>query len=400
LTRRSVCGGGKMTTAIHRQRRATGSVAEVPWTLFVIFLLIAFPLINLISLSIAYGAVWYISFQCAQTASTQTDFGSSLASMLKKSDEINVGGLAQMLKLSPVDGYQACGTDLFVESVDYMDATKSQTFGPNKALAPPIDLTNRFYEISAATAYQVRPFIDLAAIPFISSVPGLGSPVTLNVRVKRCAEFPQGLVRGPVESAPPTNAMQPQPAMAASFSGLPFAAADTQEPWNRPGIYDEIQAAGLTVVEHVVVLVKADNSKWTDTGVTVNPLQTVWLDFRADGAWSALGQSNLTADGEQIMDQNTPVKNFNLMGAIAPQNSSITNSAANSSIRADTTFVVGSTMYRFRPSKSGRLTLGLNDFTGISAADQEPGGKPYPIALSDLYGFNKGAMTVRIIVTQ
>ncbi len=382
------------------KRGSGGNAAEFPLALLVLFALFAFPSLNLVSIALAYGMTWFIAFQSAATASTQTEFGSSLSSVQSRASEFNSTGLTAMLKMKAIDGYQGCGTDLFVDSVDFMDASRTQTFGPNQAVPPPIDLTNRFYELSANSTYRVEPFVDLGSVPFLRGVPGLASPVTLTARVKRCAEFPQGLVRGPrTNLSPPVGSVNPSPTT--SFAS-PIAAPVSApvEPWNRPHLYDEIQASGQAIVDHAVVQVNAKNPQWTDTGLVVNPGQMVWIDFRADGEWSSLGQSGFTADGEEILDGTTLVQNFNLMGAVGPQMSSITNAAANNSVRADSTFVVGSSKYKFRPSKTGGLMLGLNDFTAISAADQQPGGKPYSIALGDNYGFNKGSMIVRIVVTQ
>lgn len=45
----------------------------------------------------------------------------------------------------------------------------------------------------------------MSAVPLLNAVPGLGAPVVLIAIVKRTAEFPQGLVRGPGGKA-----LQPQ----------------------------------------------------------------------------------------------------------------------------------------------------------------------------------------------
>ncbi|MBK8223485.1 MAG: hypothetical protein IPK73_20930 [Candidatus Obscuribacter sp.] len=194
----------------HRSRRAAGNTAEVPVVLLLLFALFAFPLIDMIALALAYSTVWFVAFQTAMTASTQTDFNSSLSSLVKKTDEFNGKGFTNMLKMTPIAGYKASGTDLYVDAVDFMDAGKSQTIGPNKAVPPPVDLTNRFYEIAAQTTYRVEPFISLKSVPFLAAVPALGAPAILSVKVKRCAEFPQGLVRGPGNGTNlPANAAQP-----------------------------------------------------------------------------------------------------------------------------------------------------------------------------------------------
>ncbi|HMX44401.1 MAG TPA: hypothetical protein PKC93_00560, partial [Candidatus Obscuribacter sp.] len=65
-----------------RRRKARGSVAETPLLMLVLFAIFAFPLIDLISLALAYGTVWFVAFQSASVASTQTDFKSSLSALV------------------------------------------------------------------------------------------------------------------------------------------------------------------------------------------------------------------------------------------------------------------------------------------------------------------------------
>jgi hypothetical protein len=400
----------------NRNRNASGNITELPMAMFALFLLFAFPLINLVSLVLAYAAVWYISFQSALVASTQPDFDSSLSALVKKTADLNGGGLTSMLKMTAVNGYKACGTDLYVDAVDFMDSTKDQKFGPNKAVPPPIDLTNHFYEFTADSTYSIEPFVDLSAVPLLASVPGIGSTATLSAKVKRCAEFPQGLVRGPgALNSGPSSAMRPT--LPPSFASPALAGRNSIEPWNRPKIYEEIEAAGQNVVGHTVVIVDAQNATWTDTGLTVNPGQTVWLDFRADGQWG--GSSNmadLTADGYFANTNYTTsiyqAYTYNLVGAVSPKEPLIKiNNPRGGSLSAPGLtvpydFTVGSELYKYRPTKTGALMLGFNDIDASFRAEMDfnsgfhPPGKTFDDLVKDYYKKHQGTMTVRIIVTQ
>ncbi|MBK8223482.1 MAG: hypothetical protein IPK73_20915 [Candidatus Obscuribacter sp.] len=395
----------------HFKRTGRGSAAEMPLTLIILFAVFAFPLIDLISLGLSYGAAWFISFQCAQSASTQPDFDGCLATLLKKTSELNGQGLTTMLKMTPIAGYNGSGTDLFVDAVDFMDAGKCHTIGPNKAVPPPIDLTNRFYEIAAQTTYRVEPFISLHSVPFLASVPALGTPITLSVKVKRCAEFPQGLVRGPGNGTNlPANAAQPT--QATSFASPILAAKEAAEPWNRPKIYEEIEASGSKIVDHTVVLVNSDNPDWTDTGLVVQPGQTIWIDFRADGVWG--GQKGhyapqLDADGHDyggnvgydrneinVFGNKFPSINYNLVGTLDPRSSLI--------VAQPYDFNAGRELYKYSPTKTGALKLGFWNYFPTQLS-HFPKGKPtQPEAeayVRQYYDKNHiGTMTVRIIVCQ
>ncbi|MBK8222487.1 MAG: hypothetical protein IPK73_15805 [Candidatus Obscuribacter sp.] len=405
-------------------RNKTGSAAEMPLAMFILFVIFAFPLIDLVALTLSYGSVWFISFQASHTASTQTDFGSALSAALKKTVEFNSSGFTAMLKMTPVAGFQNSGTDLYIDSVDFMDDTKCLTIGPNKAVPPPIDLTNRFYQVRACTTYSMDPFIDLKAVPFIGSVPALGRPVALTATVKRCAEFPQGLVRGPGNG--PARAANPaQSAQSTSFASPVAAVNQATEPWVRPRIYEEISSAGERVVDHTVVQVDAANPDWTDTGVVVKPGQIVYIDFRADGLWTGqdiLGSSKFDADGGYMAFPGLlanganapdifgnyhprPALSYSLVGKIDPQNPVI--------MAKDYDFNAGKQLYKYKPTRTGPLSLGfwnpgavtLDNF--FSPSDISAGrGATVTQAMAEQMvrgyyaGHHKGLMTVRIIVTQ
>lgn len=387
-------------------RCCSGSAAEMPLAMIVLFVLCAFPLLNLISLGLAYGSIWFISFQCDQSASTQTDFNGCLGAVEKRTAEFNCQGFTKMLKVVPEAGYKNSGCDLFIDAVDFMDSGKCTVVGPNKPVEPPIDLTNRFYEVAAHTTYSVDPLINLGAVPFLASVPALGKPVLLSVKVKRCAEFPQGLVRGPADGNLPANAAQHLPAT--SFASPILAAKEAGEPWNRPHVYDEIQASGSNILDHTVVEVPAAKAEWTDTGVTVAPGQTVWLDFRADGKWGRKMMPGVepdqTADGTYVNSQGNPSfssgQTYNLIGAVSPPVSII---------NARSGFQIGTSLYKYKPVRAGKLFLGFNDLNASEwvwqamTSDSFLGRvnqKSFEERMKEYYSVNHmGSVIARIIVT-
>ncbi|MBK8223484.1 MAG: hypothetical protein IPK73_20925 [Candidatus Obscuribacter sp.] len=381
-----------------RSRRLAGHTAELPLVLLMLFGVFAFPLIDIIALALAYSTVWFIAFQSAAAASTQTDLSGALSALVKQSSTFNGNGLTSMLKMTPAAGYKNTGTNLYVNAVDFMDTGKSQTIGPNKAVPPPVDLTNHFYEISAESTYEVKPFIDLQAVPLLSYVQGLGAPIKFTVTVTRCAEFPQGLVRGPADpSSTPASAVQPAP-HTTSFASPVETYSRTTDPWNRPRIYDEIKAAGQQIIDHTVVQVKAANPNWTDTGITVGPGQMIWLDFRADGEWGqrgyrpGMGNGDRTTTADGITGYDNPMgpagdqkaaPAYALVGVISPAGVKMEGSKFD--------FLVGSTLYKYTPQKTGPLSLGCNC----------PLGRDDPATEGQLGNIGAyGVMTVRIIVTQ
>lgn len=375
------------------KRTRYGSSAEFPVVALLLFTIFAFPLINMVSLGAAYATIWYISFQSALNASVQTTFSEALQRLKGRSDQFNSTGFTTMLRMNPKGGYSNCGTDLVIESVDFMDAAKNVKYGPNLAVPPPIDLTNRFFEISANSKYEVAPFVNLSAVPFLKDVPGIGRPLTLTATVSRCAEFPQGLTRGPFASG--TAATGPLTGTNTSFAGPISLETETDGPWNRPGLYDEIAASGQQIVDHVVVQVKAANPLWTQTGLTVHPGQTVWIDFRADGQWGQTGTALWTdADGStggmNTMIGSTAVPSFSLLGSVSPKDTWIKPTSPD--------FIAGTALYKYSPTKTGPIVLGCanNLFDGGGFVMD----KDLKMETWSLEQSTSGEMTVRIVITQ
>lgn len=408
-----------------RRRRKGSIAAETSLALFLLVLVFGFPLINLCSIVTAYASVLFFAYNSALAASVQPDYKNSLSVLERKTAEFNKSGLTQMLKLQPSGGYKGNGVDLYIEAINYLDSNKNKVYGPNVALPPPLDINNNLYEVAADATYSVDPFVNLKAVPFLEKVPGLGAPAVLHATIKRCAEFPQGLVRGPAgeSSTPGQSAI----AGVTRFTNPISNPSEFGEPWHRPKIYEEIDASGQKIIDHVVVEVRADNPRWTPTGLTVNPGQTVWLDFRADGVWERRDADGAPRSypkprnrgGVYVYDD---YQEGNLIGAVDPKSDRIDASAQYSTER-DTdgsiiapinsyymyatgeTFNVGKRLYQYRPTKTGKLSLGYNNISEIG--DINLGSiqlsKTATERQSDIdkaFSAKKGAMIVRVIVTQ
>ncbi len=395
-----------------KQRRAHGSAAEFQLSLLVLFALMAFPAINLIFLGAAYSATWFISFQSAMAAAQQTDFNSAIKSVSEQTSRFNSGGLTKCLKMVPDGGYQQNGTDIFIDAVNFIDSSKTQTIGPNKAVPPPIDLTNNIYEVVARTNYRVEPFVNLAAVPALGSVPGLGKPVSFSASVKRCAEFPQGLTRGSGNSVNGGRASTTDPATTSFASPVSLPPQATGEPWNRPKIYEEISSSGQQIVDHAVVLVNADNPDWTDTGIVVHPGQTIWIDFRADGIWGGskgsyppefdadgfnyYGFGSMRKEGQlNMFNYMSPPISWNLVGAVDPPKSLI--------VAELYQFNVGKTKYKYMPDRTGALKIGNFDLFSTLAdshAEKVTDTNKEELVRKYYASHGVGTMTVRIVVSE
>ncbi len=177
-----------------RGRRKDGKASSVEFSvaLVVFFLVILFPLINLIGFAMGAGTLYFLVVQCGVAASGASTYSQALTNMEAKSKEIAATGLGKFASLAPVGGFNGSGTDLYVieTSVSGGDPTKH---GPNTPLTGTIDPNSNVYEYEVRATFNVGPFMNLSALPFVGTVPGIGSPVRLSMTADRHVEFTEGL---------------------------------------------------------------------------------------------------------------------------------------------------------------------------------------------------------------
>jgi hypothetical protein len=309
--------------------------------------------------------------------------------MTNEASQFQSSSLAQFVQMVPAGGYIGCGDDLFalVTNIGSGVVTSSPADQP---LNQTINTTTNMYEVLVKSVYNVEPLISLAAIPFLGNVPGLGQPITLIFTANRPFEHPGGLQATPIAqrsggTVTPFARVSSDPAIAATPASVT---------WRSPGIFQQIQAAGQTVVNINVVNVQANygpvlgaqTGGWVTTGLTVQPGQKVWLDTQAVGLWN---NALMTVDANGI-----PIGNPNNLGNFYNIDYNLPNamligytgtppnlgySHPGMSISNDPRFIPsGDTLFNFPVNYPGPLSLACND-------DQEA---------------DYGSQVVRIIITQ
>ncbi|HNB23512.1 MAG TPA: hypothetical protein PKZ32_13910 [Candidatus Melainabacteria bacterium] len=174
-----------------RRRSQTGSIAEFAPVLFIFFMMILFPLINLIGYGTACATVQFIGTNCATAAQNASSFGDALNSVESMSKGLVNSGFGKFANLSPQGGYKGCGVDVYLIEIDYSNNNRL-TYGPNTGLPHPYDST-KIYEYQTRCNFQVNPFLNLAGVPGIGSVPIIGKPTAMASNSCRSSEHPEGL---------------------------------------------------------------------------------------------------------------------------------------------------------------------------------------------------------------
>lgn len=152
-----------------------------------ILILALFPLIDFLGLAMSVGTAYFISSQAAQKASVAGTPANAVDAMF---DELDSLGQSNFSKFANLNIVMSKPTNLYVIRTDITSTGKGAN-GTEYTLAPPpdqFDPNSYIYEYCALTSFQINPFINLQAIPGISSIPGLGQPFNLRVTSTRAIE--------------------------------------------------------------------------------------------------------------------------------------------------------------------------------------------------------------------
>jgi hypothetical protein len=205
------------------RRSQIGSVAEFAPVLFIFFMMILFPLINLIGYATACATVSFIGTNCAQAAQNASSYGDALKAVETMSNNLLNSGFGKFANLKPVGGYNGCGVDVYLIEIDYTNNTRV-THGPTTPLPGTYD-SAKIYEYQARCNYQIMPFLNLSGVPGIGSVPIVGKPSAMAYNSCRSSEHPEGLnllaSTGPTSSTPPGGTTSGPPGSTGTIGGGP-----------------------------------------------------------------------------------------------------------------------------------------------------------------------------------
>jgi hypothetical protein len=369
-----------------KKRRPSGSIlAEFAPTLFVIFISSFFPLMNLIGVVTGAATVMLVTNEAASNAAAQENYSNSLEAISTGATKFLNGDFAKFAHIEAAGGYHNCGIDLYTKVTNTGGATSF--VGPNTPVKPPVDLTDNVYEFAATCNYYVGPFISLSNIPGFGKIPGVGAPFRLVFQATKMVEHPSGLTNTTDSNASGDGSNDAAPSLfdrslTSSGNSSASSAYNYLGEWRDPKIFDQIAAAGQTVVSINVVVIDA-SKPWQPSGISVNPGQTAWIDTNAVGAWevapntTALDANGWTNDLDDIanMMKNSPA------GGLIAYSGSVPPPVVpnNGGYSQPGLFTVGDTLTNYNLPNPGALNFMIND--------------------NDITD-NSGTQVVRVIITQ
>lgn len=379
------------------QTRARGHMSEFAICLFVLLFLALFPLIDLLGLAMRAATIELLAHESVSQASKQETYPKALAAMQEQTASFLSSGFGRFCGLRAVSGYLNCGTDLYTV-VTKIDGSGTARFGPNAGITPPIDKTSVF-EFMCRCTYDVRPWVNLGCIPGLANIPGVGKTARLSFAAYRAPEFFTALQQ-PSASAPSTSvsvsgASNPVQGSLGSYLNQSSTGSVLPETgiglpiWRDPQLFNQIAATGQQIVSQDVLVVHASDP-WVNSGITVLPGETIWIDSRADGLWRTApnsGRPPIDANGYSFSDPLTFYGGASLgtlvacVGALPPVKLVTVNSpdVPVTPINPPNMFPVGDTLLNHAVTIPGTINIMINNTT--------------------LYD-NSGQQIVRIVITR
>lgn len=139
-----------------------------------------------------YANVALLGTQCAVEAANSGSYPQALTAVQNKANAMTASGMGKFARMSPVGGLNNCGVNVFITETD-INSSVVKEYGPNTKMTAAYDPTNKIYEYTVRTSFNIGPFISLGMVPFIGGVPLIGVPVTIGTTAHRGVEHPEAL---------------------------------------------------------------------------------------------------------------------------------------------------------------------------------------------------------------
>jgi len=182
---------------MRKRNRQVGSaqISEFSAVLAVFFLMMLFPLINLISMSTAVATGYLAARNSAARAGDSVNYMEAIYAAEEGARAITDSGFGKFASLKPVGGFNGSGMNLYLTDTN-IDTNVSITHGPNTPAVSAIDHEKYLYSYEAIVTYDVGPFLNLSSLPWVGDVAGLGKPVRMKFESSRNLEHFDGITIG------------------------------------------------------------------------------------------------------------------------------------------------------------------------------------------------------------
>jgi hypothetical protein len=171
---------------VNIQRKMKGSqAAELPVVLLILFVVILFPLIDLVSVVIGLGTLSFAADSAARAAGAAASYQDAQDKALAASNQIISGPLGQFAHLQP----QASPVVLHLLQID-SNGNPTQVDPTQAGFS--IDPKTYSYQYSVTLSYTAMALINLSSSNFLSGVPYIGAPAPVSCSASSPVEHLEG----------------------------------------------------------------------------------------------------------------------------------------------------------------------------------------------------------------
>ena len=163
-------------------------IAELPLVLWVMFIVLMIPLIDLATFTIRYTFLLAASRDAAMSASLARTFGTNPSSTeLSAKNAATAAAQTEASAWSEVT-VTSVTTNIVITKLSTGIVTRQST-----PLSTPADTVNNAYQIETIVNGTTNPILRFSSSSFWGNIPGLTAPVPVSITSRAYFENPQGL---------------------------------------------------------------------------------------------------------------------------------------------------------------------------------------------------------------
>lgn len=183
-----------MTVKRSIRKRKGNAIAEFGPAMWIFFLLIVIPLVDLASFMWGVGTVMILANQASRQAAGARTFSEAINLVNKTEDDL--ASFRNFALIIPSSGAQR-GVKLQVIANTTAGSSAPTVYqpppAPNRIPVDRSTLENTLYHYQVIASYDVQPIMNFSGLPIFHDVPGLGKPVPVSFDSTVTVERPEGL---------------------------------------------------------------------------------------------------------------------------------------------------------------------------------------------------------------
>lgn len=162
-------------------------IADAPIAIWLIFVMLTFPFIDMAAISIRYTFMVSASRDAAHAAARTKSFMANVSGT-----DLSAVNTARNQAMATANAFSEITISDVTTRILITDLASRRVTSQTTPLAQPADTSANLYQIETVVSGQINPIIncDTGEVP---GIPGLSAPVPISVASREVCEYPQGL---------------------------------------------------------------------------------------------------------------------------------------------------------------------------------------------------------------